>query len=36
MVKSPASAAVNFAHAASGLATMANSLTVFVSKLASS
>lgn len=36
LVKSPTGAAVNVRHAASGLATVADSLSVFVNKLASS
>lgn len=36
LVKSPTGAAVNVQQAASGLATVANSLTIFVNKLASS
>jgi hypothetical protein len=36
LVKSPTGAAVNVRQAASGLARVANSLTVFVNKLASS
>lgn len=35
LVKSPADAAVNVQNAAKGLASVANSLTVFVNKLAS-